>query len=235
MRLAQKRVRWPRTHRLITSQVPPVGPFDGLVDDDPVDAWIAADLEVRSNPRLAADGWHLSRIPPHRMVSGPGSAYLLAPFTKLPLMPSRFSDGSYGVYYTADSLETAVAEVVFHVTRLRRASASPAQDFTFRELVGSLDAILDDIEAQPPDAVAASLDPDPEHYAAAQGLAAVLRADGSDGIAYPSVRRAEGACAALFYPNLMLPPMQGHHPQMRWNGSRVTHWRLEGAKEWTPL
>ena len=230
MRLTLKRVTWRHTHRLIASQVPPVGPFDGIDGGDPVLAWIAADLEIRSNPRLAPERWHLHNIPPERMVAGPGSAYLLAPFTKLPLQPSRFSNGRFGAYYTADALETALHEVRHHVEVRRRASNSPPQDFTFRELVGALDAELDDVAAQAAAEVAACLDPD--DYAHAQGLAAALRAAGSNGIAYPSVRRPGGACAALFYPDLMLPPMQGHHPDLRWDGAHVTHWRLDRPAAW---
>lgn len=230
MRLATKRVAWPRTHRLIASQVPPVGPFDGIDGGDPVLAWIAADLEIRSNPRLQSERWHLHNIPPERMVAGRGSAYLLAPFTKLPLQASRFADGRFGAYYTADALATALHEVRHHVEVRRRASGSPPQDFTFRELVGSLDAELDDIEAQAPADVAACLDP--SDYGRSQALAAGLRAAGAEGVVYPSVRRPGGACAALFYPDLMLPPRQGHHPEMRWDGRRVTQWRLARSERW---
>ena len=46
------------------------------------------------------------------------------------------------------------------------------------------------------------------------------RLDGSDGIAYPSVR-GEGDCVGLFYPDLVHNPTQDRHLAYHWDGTRV--------------
>ena len=51
---------------------------------------------------------------PEERVSGPGATPVMAAFTHLNPEGSRFSDGTYGVYYAAHSLETAIAEVSHH-------------------------------------------------------------------------------------------------------------------------
>ena len=57
-------------------------------------------------------------------VSGPGATPVMAAFTHLNPGGSRFSDGSYGVYYAAHSLETAIAEVSHHRAIFLRRTAS---------------------------------------------------------------------------------------------------------------
>ena len=59
-------------------------------------------------------------MPPARRVTGPGATIVMAPFTHTsPERPSRFSAGSYGLYYAAMRFETALREarpsVVFHL------------------------------------------------------------------------------------------------------------------------
>ncbi|MDF2974655.1 MAG: uncharacterized protein K0R61_5105 [Microvirga sp.] len=46
----------------------------------------------------------------------------MAPFTHLNPKGSRFSDGSYGVYYAADRLSTAIAETAHHFASFARES-----------------------------------------------------------------------------------------------------------------
>ena len=48
-----------------------------------------------------------------------------------------------------------------------------------------------------------------------------MKAAGSDGIVYPSVRNPGGTCFVAFYPDVMAPPVQGRHISYHWNGSRI--------------
>jgi hypothetical protein len=61
----------------------------------------------------------------------------------------------------------------------------------------------------------------PDDYAAAQTLAAGLRASGSEGVIYPSVRDLDGECVGLFYPDLASNLLQGRHLDYHWDGRRV--------------
>jgi RES domain len=124
--------------------------------------------------------------------------------------------GSYGVYYAAAELETAIAETVFHFEAFARASHDPPRTEALRVLVGSIDAPFHTL---PEPEQAAVLDPN--SYVASQALAKRLRAAGSNGIVYASVRKAGGACVGAFRPKAVGLPRQERHLHYRWNGDRV--------------
>jgi hypothetical protein len=62
---------------------------------------------------------------------------------------------------------------------------------------------------------------DPDSYVASQALARTLRADGSNGIVYDSVRHRGGECVAAFYPDVVAPCVQAPHFIYRWDGERI--------------
>ena len=72
----------------------------------------------------------------------------------------------------------------------------------------------------------------PDDYAPPQALGRALRAAGSDGIAYPSVRHEGGGCVALFHPDLAADPIQGRHLDYHWDGARVDYVREAGRGVW---
>ena len=69
----------------------------------------------------------------------------------------------------------------------------------------------------------------PDSYAESQGLAADLRAGGSEGSVYPSCRQPGGECISLFYPDLAANPVQGRHLDYRWDGAEVDFNREVGS------
>ena len=83
--------------------------------------------------------------------------------------------------------------------------------------MGTVDAELHDLRA---DGYALCLDPD--DYAISQGLARQLRAGGSNGVVYPSVRQGGGQCIAAFHPDVVGIPAQGRHLSYYWDGTRVS-------------
>ncbi len=210
------RTRWTKAVRIIRSIFPPIDLFEDIADPADWAAIMAA--EQKTNPRLAERLGEVERVPPGRRVGGTGASYLMAPFTHVSAdRQSRFSDGSFGVLYVADSFEVALAETIHHHERFMAATAEP-ESWTnqFREIVLDVDA---DLHVVDPQADAALLDPD--DYAKAQEAAAALRAAGSDGLRYPSVRQPGGACVALFYPDCASAPVQGRHLAYHWNGECV--------------
>ena len=72
---------------------------------------------------------------------------------------------------------------------------------------------------------------DPDDYAASQTLGASLRALGSDGIVYPSVRQPGGECVGLFYPDRASLPTQARHLDYHWDGVRVDLYRDVAARQ----
>lgn len=212
------RVTWAETHRLILSQYPPIDLFDDLVDPRDWEALIRA--ESRTNPRIYEEIGDLSLVPVDRRVSGPGASWVMAAFTHIsPERTSRFSDGSYGVYYAGKELETAIREHTFHMARAYAdASMSPGWISEVRQLVGTIDEELTDIRETGFETL---LDKDPQTYTVPQQFARAEIANGSNGIVYPSQRHNGGECFAAFYPDVVSIPTQGDHFRYHWNGSKI--------------
>ncbi len=207
------RIRWQRAYRIVPSRFPPVGVFDAIAEPRDLDALYQ--LEALTNPRLREEWGALANVPPARRVSGPGTTPLMAAFTHVNPEGSRFSDGGYGVLYLAHEFDTAIEETVYHRERFLAATSEPALDIAMRTYVSAVYGGLSDIRGGWPAEHA------PDDYGAARVLGARLRAGGANGIAYASVRRAGGECAALFYPDLARPCVQGKHLLYRWNGERI--------------
>ncbi len=213
----ERRIRWPSTHRIIRSRFPPIDLFEDIAE--PADWPLILAGEAKTNPRLAETIGKLDLVPPDRRVGGSGASWVMAPFVHVSRdRASRFSDGTFGVYYAGDRFEVAVFETIYHHEGFMAATAeAPGWSSDFRELVGSLDARLHDIRGEA--TFAACLDPD--DYAPGQDLARGLRAAGGEGLVYPSVRYPGGDCLAAFWPDVVSIPSQGRHLAYHWDGRAV--------------
>src|SRR5215831_10456250 len=127
------RIRWPKTYRIIPSKFPPINFFEKIVAPDQMEAaWY---LESLTNDRLRDETGDISLVAKEERLSGPGASVVMAAFTHIGY-PSRFSDGSYGVYYAARSLETAVRETAFHRTRFLAATYEAPGEVDMRAYIG---------------------------------------------------------------------------------------------------
>lgn len=214
------RVTWPETHRLVLSRFPRIDLYDDVADPRDWEALAAA--QARTNPRIYEEIGDLSRVPAGRRLSGDGASWVMAAFTHVSKdRTSRFSDGSDGVYYAGESLSTAIHEHSFHMGRFFAASReSPGWLSQVRQLIGTIDAVLDDLRGGGFDALL-----DPDDYRTSQAYAARRRAEAANGIVYPSVRRPGGECIAAFFPDVVTPPVQGDHFDYFWDGRRVLYVR----------
>lgn len=219
-------VSWRGAVRIIRSIHPPIDLFEDIAD--PRDWSLLISAEQKTNPRLMESIGRLDLVPVERRVSGPGATYLMAPFTHATTdRPSRFSDGSFGVLYVGDGFETALFETIHHHQRFMRATNETAGwTSQFREIVLDLEAELAELRLAPLAGVLAADD-----YSEAQTLGAALRAAGSEGVVYPSVRRPGGECAGLFYPDRCADVRQGRHLDYHWNGDRVDFYRDAGSRQ----
>ena len=136
---------WTPCHRLIASRYPTVGLYDEIARPDDLDVVFA--IEALTNPRVRQALGALSLVPPTDRVSGPGATLIMAAFTHLNPEGSRFSDGSYGVYYAADTLETAVAEVSHHRARFLARTDEPEIDVDLRWIQADLRQPAHDLRA----------------------------------------------------------------------------------------
>jgi RES domain len=173
--------------------------------------------ESKTNPRLAATIGKLDLMPVARRVGGAGSTYVMAPFTHISVNhKGRFHDGSFGAFYATNSFETALLETVHHTQVFCAKTAElPGWIADKRELIGGIDTVLTDIQVGCDHLLA------PDDYNASQAFARNIKAEGSNGILYPSVRHEGGICFAAFYPDVMYIPVQGRHISYHWNGSRI--------------
>jgi hypothetical protein len=220
-----RRVSWRPSYRLIPSRYPTVGLYDAIAD--PADLDVVFAIEALANPRIRDEIGELALVPKEERLTGPGATPVMAAFTHLNPDGSRFSDGSYGVYYAAHSLETAVAEVSHHRAVFLRRTDEPAIDIDLRLVTANVEAELHDLleidpAANSPSRYQTVLDPD--DYGPSQTLGRHLRAIESWGIRYPSVRHAGGECVGIFRPRALRHAKSAAHLALHWDGARITHW-----------
>ncbi len=212
-------VAWKPCYRLIASRYPTVGLYDAIADPADLEAVFA--IEALTNPRLRNQLGELQLVPPAERLSGAGSTPIMAAFTHLNPEGSRFSDGSYGVYYAAKDLDTAVAEVSHHRAVFMARTQEPPIDVDLRLITAPLDAKLHDLRGLRRSAPQLY---DPGDYSAGRILGRQLREAGSWGVLFHSVRHPGGLCAGLFRPKALKPAREAAHIALHWDGARITHW-----------
>jgi hypothetical protein len=212
-------VAWKPSYRLIASRYPTVGLYDTIAD--PADLEVVFAIEALTNPRLRNELGELQLVPPAERLSGAGSTPIMAAFTHLNPEGSRFSDGSYGVYYAADDLDTAVAEVSHHRAVFLARTQESALEIDLRLITSPLEARLHDLRGLRRSAPQLY---DPADYSAGRALGRRLREAGSWGVLYHSVRHPGGLCAGVFRPRALKPAKESLHIALHWDGMRITHW-----------
>lgn len=211
-------LNWTPAWRLVASRFPPVGLFDRVAKAADLETVFA--IESLTNARLRQEIGELTLVPVEDRVSGPGTTPIMAAFTHLNGQGSRFTDGSYGVYYAAHGIDTAIVETAFHRARFLAATSEAPIEFDMRSYAADIMAEFHDIRgagARHATLYAA----DPNAYGPAQDFARRLRANGSNGITYDSVRDPGGECVAVFKPRVIAPVLQGPHYCYVWDGTRI--------------
>ncbi len=212
-----RRVRWQQACRIVPTRYPAVLLFDRVADAEDFDALYA--LEGLSNERTRLEIGQIDRVPREQRQFGPGSGPIMAAFTHVNVLGSRFSDGSYGVFYAARDRATAVAETRHHHARFLAATSEGALHLPMRLYTVAIDARLHDL--RPP----AEVDPavfEPDSYTASQALGRRLHAAGSAGVAYRSVRHPRGQCVGLFRPTGASACLHAAYLLYAWDGERFT-------------
>lgn len=216
---------WKPGYRVIRTIYPPVDLFEDIAD--PVDWELLVSAEAKLNPRIRDEVGNLALVPADRRLHGPTASIAMGAFTHVSLdRPSRFSDGSYGVWYCGDRVEVALAETAYHFQRFMRATQEPPCSADFRLLTCAVGGL---VERAPESCLA------PDDWAPGQFLGQELRTVGIDGIVYRSVRYPAGEALAIFWPDcLTLPITQSRQFRYRWDGSRMTHYLPHEATSWAP-
>ncbi|HTH62594.1 MAG TPA: RES family NAD+ phosphorylase [Paraburkholderia sp.] len=207
---------WSPAYRVIPTRFPAVNLFDRVASEEDFDALYA--LEALTNDRLRTETGELDLVPRDERRFGAGYGPIMAAFTHLNRQGSRFSDGSYGVFYCARSRDTAIAETRYHAGRFLAATEEPPlrQQMRLYTVIAHGDVI--DLRDDP------ALDPavlSPDHYAAGQALGRAAREAGAPGIAYPSVRDAGGECLAALRTTILRACHHAAYLEYNWNGEAI--------------
>jgi len=211
---AAVRLRWQKSYRVVSSKHPPLNVFENIVGARQMEmAWY---IESLTNDRLRDERGEAPLVPQEERISGPGASIVMAAFTHIG-RPSRFSDGSYGVYYAARTLETAVRETAFHRAKFLASTQEPPGEIDMRAYVGRPLKPFIDVRGAKYSALH-----DPDDYAAAQAFAKPLHDAGEWGLAYRSVRHEGGECIAAFKPQAVSIPIAGAALAYVWDGERIS-------------
>lgn len=208
------RVRWERACRIVPTRHPSVFLYDRVADAADFDALYA--LESLSNERVRDEAGQVERVAREDRVFGPGSGPIMAAFTHVNPLGSRFSDGGYGVFYAGHDRAVATAETSYHHARFLAATAERPMHLPMRLYHVAVDARLHDLR-EGFDAEHA-----PDDYGPSRALGARLRAAGSAGVAYRSVRHAGGHCVGLFRPRGASDCRHAAILLYAWDGQRFT-------------
>ena len=145
-----------------------------------------------------------------------------SPGTTVANRPERFNPANRGAWYAALGIETCIAEVGHHLTL----ALADVGDFNavveYGEMLASMSGVFVDLRdlADHP-----ALDPDPATgYAEGNAVAARARADGHNGVIYPSVRHTGGTCVAALWPNVVQSVVQGAMVRLTWSGNPEYVW-----------
>lgn len=210
-------VRWTAAPRMIPSRYPVAGLLDRVAA--PGDLAAVFELEGWTNDRISNELGLLHTIPESEWITGePMSTVVMAAYCHPRPGGGRFSAEDRGAWYAARSIETALAESVYHRTAELREVGGYETAVQMRVYLADFRARFHDV--RPPSRAWAPLY-DPDSYGESQSLARSLLQAGSNGVVYRSVRDPGGECLACFRPALVRNVRAGGHYEFRWEGHPV--------------
>jgi RES domain-containing protein len=198
-----------------------------LVGEGDLDA--LAEIEGATSNRLLRQHRGAAGISPMEFVFGvPGHTFINAAFAYArPRGLNRFNGPGRGAWYAAFEVETAIAEVSFHLVRELDNIGVYETTVDYAELFASFAGEFLDLRNLP--------DPQPEclnpdigiGYPHGNAVADAARTRGLNGILYPSVRRKGGTCLVALIPHAVQSVAQGRVIRLVWKGRREPEVQFE--------
>jgi RES domain len=216
------------THRLIPSRYAEEGVLSALADDDE-EMGALYELEGATNGRLLAEAGRVPGIGLHELVFGiPNANVVNAAFCYARPQGGRFNSPLRGAWYAGFGQETSIGEVTYHLGAwLAEVDWEPGdwkepQKFPYSEFLADFRGEFHDIRRTK--AFSDCLNKD--DYTASQALAAVLLANGSPGVVYPSVRHSSGVCLSCFRPAMVINVRRANTVEFTYVGPLATAKRV---------
>ncbi len=214
----------PSTIRLISTAYidePAMAPLA----DDADDLAILEEIEGLTSARLTAALPMLGGLDPAVLLTeahGYGWTYVNAAFCYTRVTGNRFNGPERGAWYASygeTAIETAQAEVAWHLTRELEATGVFENITSYRELIAGFTTRFRDLNGRTEED---ALCPDPAvAYRAGQTLARDLLGSGENGLLYPSARYDSGQCLVALRPHMVQNVRQGETWVFEWAGAPV--------------
>ncbi|OJU48882.1 MAG: hypothetical protein BGO03_11060 [Mesorhizobium sp. 61-13] len=208
---------FPTTVRLVTTARLRAAVLVQLVDNED-ELELLAEIEGATSTRLIAQEKGISGLAANELVYDVAHAHFInASFAYAkPQQPNRFNGADRGAWYAALDVETCLDEVGYHLSNALADAGDYHAIVEYVEMFCSLAGAFLDLRQQPDHP---SLDPDKARaYPIGNALADSARANGLNGIIYPSVRHEGGTCIVALRPAAVQSVRQGAVYRMIWNG-----------------
>ncbi len=211
--MVTRALRWATSFRIIAAHLPRIDIFEKVASPADLEAVLA--VEALTNPRLLDAANALRLVPPADRVTGPGATFVMAPFA----YPhrGRFGDGSYGIYYAARTLATAIAETVHHRAVFLADTSEPPGVFEHRVIEAQIAGGFADAARERNAAALLA----PTEYGPSIVFGAHVYAANGDGVVWPSVRAPRGRCVGVFRPRSIRDAHSAAYLGYRWNGAAI--------------
>jgi RES domain-containing protein len=193
------------THRLIPSKYSSEGTVLAELAGNDAELRDLIELDGATNARLLGEEGLLPGIGVHELLYGVAYSEIVnASFTHAAPRGGRFNSNRRGAWYAGLERETSIAEVAFHKLEHLREIDWPHEEIaTCDDYLADFATEFHDLRGTTRYTRFLKPGPIPECYRPSQQMAANLLDHGSNGIVYPSVRRAGGTCVACFRPALV--------------------------------
>lgn len=211
------RLAFQRTVRLVSTARLRDPILLGLVGRDRLDE--LAEIEAATSGRLMAERRGADGIAAAEFVAAlPHASFINAAFSYWrPRELNRFNGPGRGAWYAALTTASCLAEVTFHMNRELARIGDFNATVDYAELHASFAGEFVDLRGLVADLPC--LHPDPDvGYAHGNALADRARANGHNGIVYPSVRHAGGTCLVALWPHAVQSVAQGDVFRVTWTG-----------------
>lgn len=212
-------------YRIIPSCYPSISLFEDVAEPEDFEALYA--LESLTNPRLSDVG-DMALLPKEEWVLGEGSTPIMAAFTHVKQEGDRFTDGTFGAFYAADSLECAIYETAFHRATYYKSVSEPPCELEMRVYTVEISGNFVDIRDTDKYMGYYSLN----SYAESQLFGRSQKDAGEYGIVYFSVRYTGGINVAVFRPKGVISNCnESKYLKYKWDGEKIKEvYEISGAR-----
>lgn len=205
-------IDWDKSYRIISAAYPPISLFEDVADPDEFE--ILYEIQAITNPRIRDEVGEIELVPKSERVTGPGSSWIMGAFTHLNESGSPFSDGTFGVYYSAEDVETAINETKYHRQIFLLETNEDPIEMDMRILISKIHG--DFYQAKQKKYLLL------DDYSHSQELARNLKKKSSDGVVYESVR-GNGLCVGVFKANKISNCRHLKYLCYCWDGKEISN------------